>query len=104
VSALTDSQQYTLQQLAQFTRIRRQIAAGQLQAREALDELQQLELANVQVVSLQATGPEIVLERIAKRRGGDPTLSPADPLPNPPPLGGRESPLSLRESEVARTG
>jgi hypothetical protein len=62
---LTDSHQFTLEQLARFTQVKRQIADGQITVREALDELQQLELANVQVVSLEATGSEIVLEKIA---------------------------------------
>ncbi len=77
---LTDSHQFTLEQLARLTNVKRQVAAGQITAREVLDELQRLELANVQVVSLKATGTEVVLERIAKQRGGDPTLS-----PNPSP-------------------
>jgi hypothetical protein len=102
VRALTDSQQYTLQQLAQFTRIQRQAAAGQLQASEALDELQRLELANVQVVSLEATGTEIVLEKIAKQRRGDLTLSLPMQGQAALPLrgGGSLAPLSLRESEA----
>jgi hypothetical protein len=62
---LTDSHQFTLEQLARFTKVKQQVADGQITARQALDELQQLELPNVQVVSLEATGPEIVLEKIA---------------------------------------
>jgi hypothetical protein len=65
---LTDSHQYALEQLARLTHVKRQVAAGQITAREVLDELQRLELANVQVVSLKATGTEVVLEKIAGGR------------------------------------
>lgn len=64
MSILTDSHQHTLKQLAQFTRIKRQVAAGQLTAIEALDQLQQIELPGVQVSSLKEIPAEIILENI----------------------------------------
>jgi hypothetical protein len=68
MSVLSDPHQYTLEQLAKLMHIKRQVADGQLQAVEALDQLRQIALPGVQVASLKPTVTEIVLDKMAEGR------------------------------------
>jgi hypothetical protein len=76
MSTLTESHEYTLEQLARLTQIKRRLADGELSPVEALDETRALELPGVRFA--EVTAADLVTAQIAAPPQASRALTPEE--------------------------